>query len=90
MKKFVLTLVVLSIAGLCFAGSPEFTKSYEGKMGDVSFNHTTHSQVIECQECHLVEGVAIEMDKKVAHKLCKDCHRVVENAPTKCKGCHTK
>lgn len=90
MKRIVLTLVVLAVAGLCFASSPEFVKVYESGFGNVSFNHTTHSQLSECKECHVETDMIIVSDKKTAHDFCKACHINTDNAPTKCKGCHIK
>jgi len=93
MKKILLLVVMLlMVGGIAFAmeGSTDFTKHYTGK-GDVTFNHTTHSSVIEdCTVCH-IHGSPVQVDKKYGHTECKGCHKLPENeAPTKCGGCHVK
>ena len=50
----------------------------------------------KCASCHTKELANADVNsyKKAAHKLCKDCHKVVNKegseAPIKCSGCHTK
>lgn len=50
----------------------------------------------KCANCHTRDIANAEVDtyKKAAHKLCKDCHKKVNeagsDAPIKCSGCHTK
>ena len=54
--------------------------------------------VIEkCVSCHNtdISNPDLNSYKKAAHKLCKDCHKGVNNeegrdAPIKCSGCHIK
>ena len=53
--------------------------------------------VIEkCANCHNkdISNADVNSYKKAAHKLCKDCHKEVndqgKDAPIKCSGCHTK
>lgn len=53
--------------------------------------------VIEkCANCHNkdISNAEVNSYKKAAHKLCKDCHKEVndqgKDAPIKCSGCHTK
>ena len=50
----------------------------------------------KCASCHTKEIANADVNsyKKAAHKLCKDCHKVVNKegseAPIKCSGCHIK
>ena len=59
--------------------------------GDVTFPHRVHAQTHECQTCH-GDGTpsAFGINKDIAHKLCKDCHKTVGAGPTACNGCHKK
>jgi predicted CXXCH cytochrome family protein len=50
----------------------------------------------KCASCHTKEisNADVNSYKKAAHKLCKDCHKVVNKegseSPIKCSGCHVK
>ena len=53
----------------------------------------------KCASCHTKEisNADVNSYKKAAHKLCKDCHKMVnkddkddKDAPIKCSGCHVK
>ena len=50
----------------------------------------------KCAGCHTIDisNSDVNSYKKAAHKLCKDCHKVVnkddKDAPIKCSGCHIK
>ncbi|MDX1775050.1 MAG: cytochrome c3 family protein [Desulfobulbales bacterium] len=50
----------------------------------------------KCAKCHTkkLNNADVNSYKKAAHKLCKDCHKKVNQAgmeaPIKCSGCHTK
>jgi len=50
----------------------------------------------KCANCHTkdISNSDVNSYKKAAHKLCKDCHKKVNDngmdAPIKCSGCHTK
>ena len=50
----------------------------------------------KCASCHTKEIANADVNsyKKAAHKMCKDCHKVVNKkgseAPIKCSGCHIK
>lgn len=50
----------------------------------------------KCANCHTkdISNSEVNSYKKAAHKLCKDCHKKVNDngmdAPIKCSGCHTK
>jgi len=50
----------------------------------------------KCANCHNVDisNADVNSYKKAAHKMCKDCHKKVNDAgmdaPIKCSGCHTK
>lgn len=71
-------------------------------MGDVTFNHAKHQELVtDCATCHhtgVADGACktchgskpeAPKAKKAFHKLCKDCHKK-EAGPTKCKACHVK
>ena len=50
----------------------------------------------KCVSCHTkdISNSDVNSFKKAAHKLCKDCHKKVneegKDAPIKCSGCHAK
>jgi hypothetical protein len=50
----------------------------------------------KCAQCHTTDigNADVNSFKKAAHKLCKDCHKRVNeegmDAPIKCSGCHAK
>lgn len=50
----------------------------------------------KCASCHNkdLSNADVNSYKKAAHKMCKDCHKKVNeqgmDAPIKCSGCHTK
>jgi predicted CXXCH cytochrome family protein len=50
----------------------------------------------KCASCHTpdISNPDVNSFKKAAHKLCKDCHKNVndagQDAPIKCSGCHVK
>jgi predicted CXXCH cytochrome family protein len=50
----------------------------------------------KCEACHTkdISNTDVNSYKKAAHKLCKDCHKRVNDegmdAPIKCSGCHAK
>ena len=52
--------------------------------------------IAKCASCHNQDIANSEVNsyKKAAHKLCKDCHKSVneagKDAPIKCSGCHVK
>lgn len=61
-------------------------------------HHVTDEIMVidKCASCHNLDISNSEVNsfKKAAHKLCKDCHKKVnetgKDAPIKCSGCHTK
>lgn len=69
------------------------------KIGQVTFNHSTHQQrVEECSTCHhqgepsacdACHGVKIEapLAKDAFHRQCRSCHQKT-SGPTGCKECH--
>ena len=59
--------------------------------GNVTFPHRMHAETHECQTCH-GDGTpsAFDINKDIAHKLCRDCHKTVGAGPTNCNGCHKK
>jgi len=59
--------------------------------GNVTFNHTKHSETIDCATCHGEgEPGPLTMGKDQAHKVCKGCHMEKAAGPTKCSACHVK
>jgi hypothetical protein len=52
--------------------------------------------IAKCASCHTLDIANAEVNsfKKAAHKLCKDCHKRVNqegrDAPIKCRGCHPR
>jgi len=50
----------------------------------------------KCANCHTkaISNADVNSYKKAAHKMCKDCHKKVNeegrDAPIKCSGCHVK
>lgn len=50
----------------------------------------------KCESCHNkdISNPEVNSFKKAAHKLCKECHKQVndqgKDAPIKCSGCHIK
>jgi predicted CXXCH cytochrome family protein len=52
--------------------------------------------IAKCGACHTkdISNSDVNSFKKAAHKLCKDCHKKVNDAgmdaPIKCSGCHVK
>lgn len=90
MRKFILIILLVFLSTMVYADNVDFTKEYTGK-GVVTFNHTTHSKLTDCEVCHnpmKKNGV----DKKFSHKVCRGCHKIdtTKKAPTKCNGCHKK
>ena len=50
----------------------------------------------KCANCHNIDisNADVNSFKKAAHKMCKDCHKKVneagKDAPIKCSGCHVQ
>ena len=50
----------------------------------------------KCANCHTkdISNADVNSYKKAAHKMCKDCHKKVNeagmDAPIKCSGCHAR
>lgn len=88
MKRLILSLfVAVSFAGTAFAAD---VVKYEAKTGTVTFNHKSHGDTLkDCAKCHQGTPAKIEMNKDVAHKMCKGCHAET-GGPTKCGDCHKK
>ncbi|PLX94841.1 MAG: cytochrome C [Desulfuromonas sp.] len=88
MKKLLVAAMLVAFATVAYASD---TVVMEAKNGNVTFNHKNHSASMECKVCH-GEGTPskIDIDKKAAHALCKDCHKTKKQGPTKCKECHVK
>jgi len=91
MKKLIILLVFLFIASITFAAefTPlSFEKTFEAKMGNVTFNHQVH-KTQDCVACHTAINENKGVDKSFGHKFCKSCHKT-NDGPTKCKECHVK
>ncbi len=92
MKKLIAAaaLTIFS-AGLALAAGPE-TISLPAKMGNVSFNHKKHQDMLkDCKICHEKGPGKIEgFGKDMTHKTCKGCHEEKKQGPTKCGECHKK
>ena len=93
MKKIVLLVMLLMFSGSVFGNDVDFTKTYDSR-GVVTFNHTIHATDPDnCVECHeKFDSFGGEMNKDFGHKVCKSCHKQLENktAPTSCRDCHVK
>lgn len=63
----------------------------EASNGNITFTHGAHAETVACSTCH-GEGTpsAFGIDKDIAHKLCKDCHKDGGVGPTGCRECHIK
>jgi len=92
MKKLLIALMLVAFAAtLSMASNGPDTVVMKAKNGNVTFNHKAHSTSMDCALCHGDGTPAkIEISKKVAHKLCKGCHKAKKQGPTKCKQCHVK
>jgi predicted CXXCH cytochrome family protein len=102
MKKLLVSwvvIVVMFVVGASFvrAGADhKFTKVYSNSKGDITFNHSRHSEVAGgCANCHdQLKALGGEVNKKFGHFVCKSCHkevlRLAPNAPVSCTGCHVR
>ena len=61
----------------------------EASNGNITFTHGAHAEIVACSTCH-GEGTptAFGIDKDIAHKLCKGCHKDGGAGPTGCRECH--
>ena len=62
---------------------------------DASFPHSTHTQWVQCQQCHSrifrYRGGPIKMGDIFQGKFCAECHgKVAYPVMTGCERCHTK
>jgi ribosomal protein S27AE len=64
---------------------------YQAKNGNVTFNHATHAERLECGKCHQQDPPEkIEINREAAHgPACQDCHKQMQG-PVKCAECHVK
>lgn len=89
MKRVLIMVVLLVFVGINSAAAADIVV-YEGKKGDVTFNHKAHAdKLVDCSKCHNGEPAKIEVDKSYGHKECKICHKEM-TGPTKCNDCHKK
>jgi len=72
---------------------PEYPEEiiFEASNGNVTFTHGAHADTVACSTCH-GEGTpsAFGIEKDIAHKLCKGCHKDGGAGPTACRECHIK
>ncbi|MBF0342496.1 MAG: hypothetical protein HQL95_16245 [Magnetococcales bacterium] len=65
-------------------------------MPHVTFPHETHSQWLECSNCHssiflpVAKGNAINMNAILRGQFCGVCHGKVAFSPMVCERCHDK
>jgi hypothetical protein len=98
-KLLVLIIAIFFTCAGAYAGGvgdPNFTKVYETSKGNVTFAHQIHAETTnDCAFCHGVLEQFGGMNKDMAHKGCKTCHKRVNEqegatAPTTCTGCHKR
>ena len=85
------------VAAVLFAGAaiaadaPAAPATLEAKNGNVTFEHSKHSQ-LKCETCHATAaGGKIEgFGKEKAHGTCVECHKKEAKGPAKCAECHKK
>ncbi len=89
MKKLIIMIMLVTFASVGVAIAAD-NVVYENKKGNVTFDHKTHSEAMECSKCHEGTPAKIAIDKASAHKdACKTCHKAM-GGPTKCNDCHKK
>jgi hypothetical protein len=91
MKKF--TAIVLAaafLAGASMSAIAADVYTYEAKNGNVTFDHTLHSEKMDCAKCHEGTPAKIEVTKDFAHQTCKGCHETMNAGPTRCNECHKR
>jgi hypothetical protein len=66
-----------------------FLKTETGKRPAV-FPHAKHQAKIACDACHKNANYPVDKkwDFKRGHAFCIGCHKVKNDGPTKCNGCH--
>ena len=100
MKRFVLMLVLLSIAAVSSVALAEKPKNngpeiIQLKMGemDLQFKHWKHQKSVnnECYHCHNTKiGKIDNWGKDTAHTVCIACHELEDKGPVTCRQCHGK
>lgn len=96
MKKIL--VLITTICLMAFASTLVIASSnspaelqYPTKMGTVTFNHTSHENLIDCASCHTpVQGIDQKQRKDAFHDLCINCHKEQQQGPTSCRDCHIK
>jgi predicted CXXCH cytochrome family protein len=85
---FVAVMVAFSASA---AEPPKAPITLPAKNGNVTFEHSKHSQ-LKCETCHATAaGGKIEgFGKDKAHGLCVECHKKEAKGPSKCADCHKK
>lgn len=92
MKRIVVVLMLVLFLAVPVVAADMVT--LKAKMGDVTFNHKSHSEANACTVCH-GEGTPGKFalgGKDPAHKLCGGCHGEKKMGPqaNKCMECHKK
>ncbi len=92
MNKYLAALfVAVAFAFSAQAAAPTGPITLNAKNGNVTFEHSKHTQ-LKCETCHATAaGGKIEgFGKDKAHGLCVECHKKEAKGPTKCADCHKK
>lgn len=89
MKKLAVLAALLFATAAVAVDAPKGPVVLEAKQGNVTFNHSKHSQ--KCDQCHQgTPGKIGKMEKDAAHKMCQECHKAEKKGPQKCAECHKK
>ena len=91
MTKYLSALFAVAFAFAVHAAAPTGPVTLEAKTGNVTFEHSKHSQ-LKCETCHAsAAGGKIEgFGKEKAHGTCVECHKKEAKGPSKCAECHKK
>lgn len=97
-KKTVCSIITIMLTfgfagvGICADKTGPGLVVYEAKNGNVTFNHATHAERIECAKCHQQDPPEkIKITRETAHaEACRGCHEQMQAGPVKCAECHIK
>jgi hypothetical protein len=89
--KYLAALFAVFFAVATYAAAPTAPITLEAKNGNVTFEHSKHTQ-LKCETCHATAaGGKIEgFGKEKAHGTCVECHKKEAKGPSKCAECHKK
>jgi predicted CXXCH cytochrome family protein len=90
-KKIFAAALFAAVFTVAYAAAPTGPVVLPAKNGNVTFEHSKHTQ-LKCEQCHATAaGGKIEgFGKDKAHGLCVECHKTGGKGPTKCTDCHKK